>query len=73
MLSRENLLHSLDLATVIAAEDSDLIEVFTKTGRMQELVTALAKNSQALLWANSEARGIKKRRASGAGIWDIEL
>lgn len=76
MLSRDFLLLSMEIATIIAAEDSDLIDVFTKTGRMQELVTALARNSQALLWANSEGRGLKRRRketGSGVEMWDIEL
>lgn len=47
-LTRENLLEAMDLAATIAGKDSDLAELFVKTGRMKELVEAFASCSKAL-------------------------
>lgn len=77
-LSRENLLRSMDLATLIAAEDSDVAPCFTAAGRMKELVAALALTSKAILRAN-ETGSVKanKRKRAGNGanlaIWKVEM
>ena len=70
----------MELSTIIAAEDSDLAELFVKKGRMKELVTAFAQNSKGLLASNAPAKGKvggtnKKLRALGwtRGLWDIKL
>ncbi len=79
-LSRDNLLECMELSTIIAAEDSDLADLFVKKGRMQELVEAFADNSRALLMANSTGKGktgtsSKKLRTLGWSreLWDIKL
>ncbi|QSZ30382.1 hypothetical protein DSL72_004905 [Monilinia vaccinii-corymbosi] len=76
VLTREFFLRSMDLATVIAGEDSDLLELFSKTGRMPELVNALASASKQLLIASSKtkrsstAQNSKKMKERG---WTTEL
>ncbi|KAI9763348.1 MAG: Nucleoporin nup84 [Candelina submexicana] len=77
-LSRENLLRSMDLATVIAAEDSDLAPCFTAAGRMKELVDAMALTSKAILRANETGNSrINKRKKAGSGanlaIWKVDM
>ncbi|KAI9722347.1 MAG: hypothetical protein M1812_001819 [Candelaria pacifica] len=77
-LSRENLLRSMDLATVIAAEDSDLAPCFIAAGRMKELVAAMALTSKAILRANETGsiRANKRKRAgNGANlaIWKVDM
>jgi nuclear pore complex protein Nup107 len=81
-LSRDNFLECMELSTIIAAEDSDLADLFVRKGRMQELVTAFAENSKALLAANTPAKvargkaaGTKKKfRAVGwtRDLWEIK-
>lgn len=61
-LTRENLLEAMDLAATIAGKDSDLAELFVKTGRMKELVEAFASCSKAL--AIHAADGKKEGRTS---------
>ncbi|THV48960.1 hypothetical protein BGAL_0218g00020 [Botrytis galanthina] len=76
MLTRDYLMVSMDLATIIAAEDSDLLELFSKTGRMPELVNALASSSKELLVMSSKSKrsttskNSKKMKERG---WTTEL
>jgi nuclear pore complex protein Nup107 len=70
----------MELSAVIAAEDSDLAEMFVKKGRMRELVAAFADNSRALLQANAPGKNrtstpSKKLRTLGwtRELWDIKL
>jgi len=79
-LSRDNFLECMELSTVIAAEDSDLADMFVKNGRMKELVAAFADNSRALLQANTAGKSrtgttSKKLRTLGwtRELWDIKL
>jgi nuclear pore complex protein Nup107 len=79
-LSRDNFLECMELSTIIAAEDSDLAELFIRKGRMRELVAAFAENSRALLRANTPGKSrpttpSKKLRALGwtRDLWDIKL
>jgi nuclear pore complex protein Nup107 len=79
-LSRDNLLECMDLSTIIAAEESDLADLFVRKGRMEELVTAFAMNSRALLHANigsknKPAGNSKRLRTLGWSreLWDIKL
>lgn len=78
-LSRDNFLECMDLSTVIAAEDSDLAELFMKTGRMPELVAALAGDSAALLFSTAPGKSrpgpSKKLREKGwtRDLWNITL
>jgi nuclear pore complex protein Nup107 len=79
-LSRDNYLACMELSTIVAAEDSDLADLFAKKGRMQELVAAFAENSKALLHGNTVNKSrtgtnSKKIRTLGwtRELWDIKL
>jgi|HubBroStandDraft_4_1064222.scaffolds.fasta_scaffold454150_1 hypothetical protein len=70
----------MDLSTIIAAEESDLADLFLRKGRMAELVTTFAENSRALLFANTRGNGktggaSKKLRKLGwtRELWNIKL
>jgi nuclear pore complex protein Nup107 len=80
VLSRDNFLECMELSTIIAAEDSDLAEMFVKKGRMKELVEAFADNSRALLQANTSGKsrtGTTSKKLRNLGwtreLWDIKL
>jgi nuclear pore complex protein Nup107 len=69
----------MDLATIIAAEGSDLADLFLKTGRMEELVAALAGDSTSLLYSTgpdkSQNKPSKKIREKGwtRDLWRIQI
>ncbi|KAL8874411.1 MAG: hypothetical protein Q9174_000256 [Haloplaca sp. 1 TL-2023] len=65
---REYLLKCLELGAAIASKDSDLASTFVATGRMAELVDALAAISVSMLHAEESAKGGKKGSAK-LGIW----
>ncbi|KAL8739074.1 MAG: hypothetical protein Q9181_000256 [Wetmoreana brouardii] len=67
-LSREYLLKALELATAIAAKDSDLTGCFVTTGRMPELMDVLALTSTTMLVAEEYGRSNKKVSAKMA-LW----
>lgn len=74
-LSRDFLLECMDLAAKIAQKDSDVAQLFVKTGRMKELVEAFASCSKALaIWTVDHKKGSqttpKKFRETG---WSREL
>lgn len=68
-LTRENLLEAMDLAAIIAEKDSDIADLFVKTGRMKELVEAFASCSKAL--AVHAAEGKKESRAGSKKIKEM--
>jgi len=79
VLSRDNFLECMDLSAIIAAEDSELADLFLRKGRMRELVAAFAENSRALLSANMPGKGrtgnnSKKLRTLGwtRELWNIK-
>jgi nuclear pore complex protein Nup107 len=63
----------MDLSSILAAEESDVLELFMKVGRMEELVEAFADASKSLLLITA-AKGAsskgKKLRTKG---WTPEL
>jgi len=64
----------MDLSTVIADADSDLLNLFLETGRLQELVEALAKASKTLLLATSaKPNGGSKSKLLRLKGWSQEL
>ena len=75
-LSRDVLLKSLNLAAIIAAEDSDLVGCFVAAGRMSELVDSLAITSVNILHAEEKGAkaGKKGKKTSGENpaIWTIK-
>lgn len=74
-LTRNFLMECMDLAAMVAEEDSDLLQLFQRTGRMQELVQALADASKALLLITSEKKGGARSRGKQTRIqgWQQEL
>ncbi|KAE8443343.1 hypothetical protein EG329_001986 [Mollisiaceae sp. DMI_Dod_QoI] len=76
-LSREFLLECMEFSVMVADEDSDLLNVFMKTGRMQELVEALAFSSKNLLLVTSQKTSTsrsKKMRTKGLTheLWSVK-
>ncbi|KAI9804280.1 MAG: Nucleoporin nup84 [Piccolia ochrophora] len=76
-LHRDILLQSMHLSTLIAATDSDLLEPFIATGRLQELVTQFAASSREILLGVEEKKGAKRggRKRGELGetlaIWNV--
>ncbi|KAL8822657.1 MAG: hypothetical protein Q9191_006611 [Dirinaria sp. TL-2023a] len=73
--TRDLLLNSMDLATLVAEEGSDVGECFMEAGKMAELVRAFAFTSQAIMRADEVGRGSKRSRRKLDGksleIWSI--
>ena len=73
-LTRDFLMECMDLCTHVASEGSDLLELFVKTGRLQDVVEAFAQASKALLVVTSSRQGAgsrsKKMKVRG---WTQEL
>jgi len=75
LLTRENLLKCLDVATEIAANE-DLVQCFKETGRMKELVQSFALTSKAMLELGQSNASRKNKNRSGArslGIWEVHV
>jgi nuclear pore complex protein Nup107 len=74
ILSRDFLMECMELSATVAGEDSDVLEVFMKTGKMHELVEAFALVSKELLTTQAKkatpGSGSKKIRRKG---WTPEL
>ncbi|KAJ9669461.1 Nucleoporin nup84 [Coniosporium apollinis] len=76
LLTREHLLLSMQLATVVADEaNSELAEAFVETGRMGKLVGVFAENSKMMLKlaerkGKVKGRG-KKRNGETLEIWEV--
>jgi len=74
LLSRENLLKCMDVATEIAACET-LVDCFTASGRMKDLVKSFALSSKAML-VLGQTGGSKKRKGGrtgrSLGIWEIQ-
>jgi len=74
MLTRDFLLEVMNLAPTIAQKDSDILELFTKTERMQDLLTSFARASKTLVVVSSERKQrsgqTKKMKLKG---WNYDL
>ena len=76
-LTRDFLLTCMDLSVDIAKEGSDILALFEKTGRLQELVEAFASASKQLLILSSDKKSTgsrsKKLRSKGwtHDLWSI--
>ncbi|KAI9829791.1 MAG: Nucleoporin nup84 [Phylliscum demangeonii] len=64
--AHRHLLECMNLATKIAAPDSDMLPSFVATGRLPVLVRALAASSKAIL-RSEENRGKRKRTGAAEG------
>lgn len=76
-ITRDNFLESMELATLVAAEGSDLAELFVRTRRMADLAGAFAGDALALLYSTAPGKSRAKpgRRARERGwrreVWEI--
>jgi nuclear pore complex protein Nup107 len=72
-LSRDLLMECMDLSSILAAEDSDVLELFMKVGRMQELVEAFASAGKSLLLITSAKGSSSKSKKLRTKGWTPEL
>lgn len=72
-LSRDLLMECMDLSALVAADGSDLLELFMKVGRMQELVEAFAHAGKSLLLITSAKGSSSKSKKIRAKGWTPEL
>lgn len=74
MISRDELLTSMELSTVIANDASGLAKTFVETKRMKELVRSFAETSKIMLKLNEHGRA-RKEKKKGMGrslaMWEI--
>lgn len=75
-LSREILLKSMDLASTIAAEGSDLVFCFMESGRMPEIVESLAFSSRCMIQAEESGyragKSRKKLDGESLSLWSTK-
>ena len=75
-ISRDILLRCMDLASVVAAEDSDLTASFMAAGRMPELVESFALSSRNMIQAEERGSRSGKSRKKPNGerldLWIIK-
>ncbi|KXT02713.1 hypothetical protein AC578_5450 [Pseudocercospora eumusae] len=76
LISRDNLIDSMDLSVTIADDKNRLSEVCVQAGRMRELVASFASTSKAMLILKAEgkkwtSRKMKGREGKDLGIWEI--
>lgn len=75
-ISRDILLKSMDLASLVAAEDSDLTASFMGAGRMAELVDSFALSSRNMIQAEEVGfrAGKSRRKPNGErlDLWVIK-
>lgn len=74
LISRENLIESMDMSVTIADDKNQLAECFTAAGRMREMVTSFAHTSKSMLVLKAEGRkwtSRKDRQGKDLGIWEV--
>ncbi|KAG8533380.1 uncharacterized protein KY384_002163 [Bacidia gigantensis] len=70
---REILKTSMDLAVLVAEENSDLAACFKETGRMPELVDSFAVVAKSMIVAESKKPGEKHRDGKSLGLWSAKV
>lgn len=74
MISRDSLMRSMELATIVADEKNGLADAFLDAGRMRELVTAFARSSEIMLKLNEQGKARKEKKSktgSNLAVWEI--
>lgn len=74
MISRDELLTSMDLSVVIADESTGFYKAFVEAGRMKELVRSFAETSKIMLKLNENGKPRKERKKDmgrSVAIWEI--
>lgn len=72
-LTRDFLMECMELSSLVADEDSDVLELLIKTGRLQEVVEAFAAASKSLLLRSSASTPNSKSRKLRAKGWSQDL
>ena len=76
VISRHFLIKSMDLAALIAAQDSDLAACFMAARRMPELMDSLALSSRNMIQAEEteKKRGKIKKKLDGESLdlWNVK-
>lgn len=76
LISRHFLAKSMDLAALIAAEDSDLATCFMAAGRMPELVNSLALSSRNMIQGeetgSKASKSKKKLDGETLDLWNVK-
>lgn len=73
LISRQNLIESMDLSVKVANEENGLAATFVKAKRMRELVTSFAMTSKAMLVLKDAGREWKPKRdreGKDLGMWE---
>lgn len=82
LLSRNALLRSMDLATIIADDENQLAQLFVESGKIDELVQDFASNSQKLLTRREtgtakatgmEAKRMRQEQGMNIDIWSVDF
>ncbi|EME48757.1 hypothetical protein DOTSEDRAFT_142100 [Dothistroma septosporum NZE10] len=74
IITRNNLVQSMDLSVAVANEQNGLTDCFLEARRMKELVTSFAQTSKAMLILKEEGKPWKARKdreGKDLGIWEI--
>lgn len=66
-ISRDVLVKSMDMATIVAAKDSDLGASFMAAGRMPELMDSLALSSRNMIQGEERGSRISKSKKKQGG------
>ncbi|CAK1354823.1 Nucleoporin NUP84 [Cercospora beticola] len=75
MISRDNLIKSMDLSVIVADDRYHLAEAFVAAGRMRELVESFACTSRSMLVLKAEGKkwnNRKGREGKDLGIWEAQ-
>ena len=74
-MSRDLLLKSMDMAALIASDESDLVACFVAAHRMPELVDSFAHLSKTIIQANDRgaksSKSKKKQNGESLDIWTV--
>lgn len=74
LISRDNLIQSMDLSTTIAQDQNNIAECFVQAKRMRELVMSFAETSKAMLVLKEAGRPWRPKKESEGkdlGLWEI--
>lgn len=74
LISRENLVESMELSVCVADDELHLAECFVDSGRMRELVTSFSQTSKSMLVLKASGKkwtSRKDRRGKDLGIWEM--
>lgn len=74
MISRDHLMRSMDLATIVANGKNGLADAIIKAGRMKDVVASFAHTSETMLKLNETGKPRKEKKSktgSNLTVWEI--